>query len=172
MSPKFLAGESYGTLRGAALAEHLQGRYGMYLNGLMLISSVLDLSSIDFEKQRNDRAHALYLPTYAAVAALPRHGRDAAGCGPCSTEAEAYAARDYPWVLSRGDRLTAAERAEAVADARPALRPDRGLRRPGRPAHRAPARFFTELLRDQRLVVGRLDSRFTGPAESAIAEMT
>ena len=68
MSPKFVAGESYGTLRGAALAEHLQSRHGMYLNGLILISSVLDLSSIDFEKQRNDRAHALYLPTYAAIA--------------------------------------------------------------------------------------------------------
>ena len=73
MSPKFLVGESYGTLRAAALAEHLQGRYGMYLNGVMLISSVLDLSSIDFEKQRNDRAHALYLPTYAAVSHF--HGR-------------------------------------------------------------------------------------------------
>ncbi|MEW3744855.1 hypothetical protein QOZ75_29710, partial [Pseudomonas aeruginosa] len=55
MSPKFVAGESYGTLRGAALAERLQTRHGMYLNGLILISSVLDLSSIDFEQQRNDR---------------------------------------------------------------------------------------------------------------------
>src|SRR6476660_3049341 len=43
MSPKFLAGESYGTLRAAALAEHLQSRHGLYLNGVMLISSVLDL---------------------------------------------------------------------------------------------------------------------------------
>ena len=76
MSPKFVAGESYGTLRGAALAEHLQSRYGMYLNGLVLISSVLDLSSVDFENQRNDRAHALYLPTYAAVAHFHgKHGR-------------------------------------------------------------------------------------------------
>ncbi len=48
MSPKFVAGESYCTLRGAALAEHLQSRHGMYLNGLILISSVLDLSSLDF----------------------------------------------------------------------------------------------------------------------------
>ena len=82
MSPKFLAGESYGTLRAAALAEHLQGRYGMYLNGVMLISSVLDLSSIDFEKQRNDRAHALYLPTYAAVVALPRTAGTPRAAGP------------------------------------------------------------------------------------------
>ncbi len=106
MSPKFVAGESYGTLRGAALAEHLQSRYGMYLNGLVLISSVLDLSSVDFENQRNDRAHALYLPTYAAVAHYHgKHGRRGR-CGPSSTRREAYAARDYPWVLSRGARLT------------------------------------------------------------------
>ncbi len=68
LSPKFVIGESYGTLRGAALAEHLQRRHGLYLNGLVLISSVLDLASIDFENQRNDRAHALYLPFYAATA--------------------------------------------------------------------------------------------------------
>src|SRR5690349_6728203 len=42
MSPKFLAGESYGTTRAAGLASHLQERYGMYLNGVMLISVVLE----------------------------------------------------------------------------------------------------------------------------------
>ena len=68
MSPKFVAGESYGTLRGAALVHHLQERHAIYVNGPVLISSVLDLSSIDFDNQRNDRAHALYLPTYAAIA--------------------------------------------------------------------------------------------------------
>ena len=46
LSPKFLAGESYGTLRAAGLAEHLQERYGLYLNGLLLISSVLDLGTL------------------------------------------------------------------------------------------------------------------------------
>ena len=92
MSPKFLAGESYGTLRAAALAEHLQGRYGMYLNGVMLISSVLDLGSIDFEKQRNDRAHALYLPTYGGLPCARPAGRR--GLRSLLTEAEAYASRD------------------------------------------------------------------------------
>jgi carboxypeptidase C (cathepsin A) len=142
----------------------------MYLNGIMLISSVLDLSSIDFEKQRNDRAHALYLPTYAAVSHF--HGRQGRrALRPLLTEAEAYAARDYPWVLSRGDRLTAAERADAVATVArlSGLSGDYVDRADLRIEH---LRFFTELLRDQRLVVGRLDSRFTGPAESAIAEMT
>ena len=168
MSPKFVAGESYGTLRGAALAEHLQSRYGMYLNGLILISSVLDLSSVDFENQRNDRAHALYLPTYAAVAHFHgRHGRRS--LRDVLDEAEAYAARDYPWVLSRGNRLTPAERAEAVATVArlSGLGEDYVDRADLRIEH---WRFFTELLRDQRLSVGRLDARYTGPAAAAIAE--
>ena len=168
MSPKFVAGESYGTLRGAALAEHLQSRYGMYLNGLVLISSVLDLSSVDFENQRNDRAHALYLPTYAAVAHYHgKHGRRSLQS--VLDEAQAYAARDYPWVLSRGNRLTRRERAEAVATlARiSGLTEDYVDRADLRIEH---WRYFTELLRDQRLTVGRLDARFTGPAAAAIAE--
>ncbi|WP_374969751.1 S10 family peptidase [Terrabacter sp. BE26] len=168
MSPKFVAGESYGTLRGAALAEHLQSRYGMYLNGLVLISSVLDLSSVDFENQRNDRAHALYLPTYAAVAHF--HGKHAGrSLRDVLDEAEAYAARDYPWVLSRGNRLTAAERAEAVSTVArlSGLTEDYVDRADLRIEH---WRYFTELLRDQRLSVGRLDARYTGPAAAAIAE--
>jgi carboxypeptidase C (cathepsin A) len=168
LSPKFVAGESYGTLRGAALAERLQSRYGMYLSGLILISSVLDLSSLDFEKQRNDRAHALYLPFYAAVAHL--HGRH--GDRPREevlAEAEDYAARDYPWALSRGARLTADERAETVrrVASLSGLSEEYVDRAELRIEH---WRFFGELLRDQRLTVGRLDARFTGPAASAIAE--
>ena len=168
MSPKLLAGESYGTLRAAALAEHLQTRFGLYLNGIMLISSVLDLGSVDFENQRNDRAHALYLPTYAAIAHY--HGKHPGrSLREVLDEAEAYAARDYPWVLSRGNRLTPAERAEAVATlARlTGLTEDYVDRTDLRVEH---WRFFGELRRDERVVVGRLDGRFSGPAASAIAE--
>ncbi|HRC42075.1 MAG TPA: peptidase S10 [Tetrasphaera sp.] len=168
LSPKFVIGESYGTLRGAALAEHLQTRHGMYLNGLVLISSVLDLSSIDFANQRNDRAHALYLPFYAATAHY--HGKHPGRTrAEVIAEAQAYADRDYPWVLSRGALLTAEERGAAIATiARlSGLTPDYVDRADLRIEH---WRYFGELLRDQRRTVGRLDARFTGPAASAIAE--
>jgi carboxypeptidase C (cathepsin A) len=167
MSPKLLAGESYGTLRAAALAEHLQARHSMFVNGLLLISSVLDVGSIDFENQRNDRAHALYLPTYAAIAHY--HGKVKGSLKKVLAEAEEYAARDYPWVLSRGDRLTAKERAQAVRRIAglTGLSEDYVDRADLRIEH---WRFFGELRRDERLTVGRLDGRFTGPAASAIAE--
>ncbi len=168
MSPKFLAGESYGTLRGAALVEHLQSRHGLYPNGLILISSVLDLASIDFENQRNDRAHVLYLPTYAAIAHYHgKHGRRSLRS--VLDEAEEYAARDYAWVLARGNRLTRRERAAAVTKiARlSGLSEEYVDRAELRIEH---WRFFGELLRDQRRTVGRLDGRFTGPMASAIAE--
>jgi carboxypeptidase C (cathepsin A) len=159
MSPKYLCGESYGTIRAAALARHLQDRYGMYLNGLELVSSCLDFGTLDFGGD-NDDPYVLYLPTYAAIANYHgKHGdrplRDALD------EAEAYAAREYPWVLARGSRLSDAERADAVARiaALTGLSPDYVDRVNLRPEH---VRFLTELLRDQRRTVGRLDGRFTG----------
>ncbi|MEV0586945.1 peptidase S10 [Nonomuraea sp. NPDC050310] len=159
MSPKFLAGESYGTLRAAALAEYLQTRYSMYLNGLMLISSVLDMGTIDFTPG-NDRPYALFLPTYAAIAHYHGlHGdRELADV---LREAEEYAERDYLWALARGTRLSAEERAAAVAKVASlsGLSEDYVDRVNLRIEH---IRFFTELLRDRRRTVGRLDGRFTG----------
>src|ERR1017187_4448541 len=72
MSPKYLCGESYGTTRAAGLASYLQDRYGMYLNGLILISAFLNGGSAEFAGG-NDNPYALYLPTYAAVANF--HGK-------------------------------------------------------------------------------------------------
>lgn len=168
LSPKFLAGESYGTTRAAALADHLQSQYGLYLNGLMLISSVLDFATIDFDFD-NDRAHVDYLPTYAAVAHYHgKHGRKSLRT--VLHEAEEYAAHDYPLALSRGSRLSAAERADHVRRlaALTGLTEDYVDRADLRIEH---VRFFTELLRDQRLAVGRLDARFTGPLARGNAEM-
>src|SRR5256884_6732821 len=66
-SPKFLIGESYGTFRSAALGNYLQARDSVHLNGIVLISSVLDLSSLTFTPG-DDRPYIFYLPSYAAVA--------------------------------------------------------------------------------------------------------
>jgi carboxypeptidase C (cathepsin A) len=159
MSPKLLAGESYGTLRAAALAEHLQSRYGMYLNGIALISTVLDMGTIRFT-EGNEAPYPLFLPTYAAIAHY--HGRH--GGRPLRevlAEAEAYAARDYPWALARGARLTDDERAEHVATVArlTGLSPEYVDRVNLRIEH---VRFYTELLRDSGRTVGRLDGRFTG----------
>ncbi|MBI2775830.1 MAG: peptidase S10 [Chloroflexi bacterium] len=158
LSPKFLAGESYGTLRAAGIASHLQNRYGMYLNGLVLISSVLDIGTIEFT-EGNDLPYVLYLPTYAAVAWY--HGKHPGrALEAVVAEAEAYAAADYPRVLARGNRLSAVERrAAATKVARlTGLRREYVERSDLRIEH---VRFFTELLRDRGLSVGRLDARFT-----------
>jgi len=159
LSPKYLCGESYGTLRAAALAAHLQDRYGMYLNGLILISAVLDIGTLEFVPG-NDLPYPLILPTYAAIAHY--HGKHGDRLLPeVLAEAEEFARRDYPWALAEGARLSTVDRQAAVATlARLAgLDPDYVDRVDLRVEH---IRFFTELLRDRRRVVGRLDGRFLG----------
>ncbi|MCP2253210.1 Carboxypeptidase C (cathepsin A) [Prauserella aidingensis] len=158
LSPKFVAGESYGTLRAAALAAHLQSRHGLYLNGLLLISSVLDMGTIRFT-EGNDLPYSLFVPTYAAIAHYHgRHGDRA--LDDVLAEAEEFASRDLPWALQRGARLDPDERAGIVAK----LAELTGLseayvdRVNLRIEH---VRFFTELLRDEGLVTGRMDGRFT-----------
>lgn len=167
LSPKFIAGESYGTIRAAALAEHLQERYGWYPNGLLLISSVLDMGTIRFSAG-NDLPYSLYLPTYAAIAHY--HGKH--GDRPLREvleDAEDFAARDYPWALARGARLSESERADIVrrTAALIGLSEDYVDRANLRVEH---LRFFTELLRDRRLTVGRMDGRFTGWEPDAVGE--
>jgi carboxypeptidase C (cathepsin A) len=159
LSPKFLAGESYGSTRAGALALHLQTRYGMYLNGLMLISIALDFATIIF-REGNDVPYPMFLPTYAAIAHY--HGKHGdRTLTDVLAEAEDYAANEYPIVLARGSRLSTAERAAAVAKiaALTGVSEDYVDRVNLRMEH---VRFYTELLRDRRLVVGRLDGRFTG----------
>jgi carboxypeptidase C (cathepsin A) len=159
LSPKFLAGESYGTLRAAALAEHLQDRHGMYLNGLMLISSVLDMGSIRFT-EGNDRPYPLFLPTYAAIA--HHHGlHPGRELHEVLADAEEFAAGDYPWALARGSRLAGAD-LDRVAGRLASLSGlgEGYVRRVRlRIEHH---RFFRELLRAPGRTVGRIDGRFTG----------
>jgi carboxypeptidase C (cathepsin A) len=159
MSPKYLCGESYGTTRAAGLARHLQERYGLYLNGLMLISCFLNGGSVMFTPG-NDDPYVSYLPTYAAIANY--HGKHGdRSLREVLEEAEQYAAGDYPRVLALGSRLDAEERASAVTRiaSLTGLSEDYVDRVDLRPEH---IRFLTELLRDQRRTVGRIDGRFAG----------
>ncbi len=167
MSPKFLAGESYGGTRAAALAEYLQTRFGMFLNGVMLIAPALNLETLYFQAESSDLPHPLFLPTYAATAHFH-------GLFPDRTlddvvaDARAYA-DEYRAVLARGQALDPETRAAAVAKiaSLTGLTEDYVDRANLRLEH---TRVYAELLRAQRLVTGRLDTRFTGPADNAIHE--
>jgi carboxypeptidase C (cathepsin A) len=162
MSPKFLIGESYGTTRAAGLSGYLQERHGMYLNGLMLVSSVLEFQTLLFEPH-NDLPCVLYLPSFAATAwyhgRLPRElQRDREAT---IEKARRFALDRYAPALMRGANLPARERAEIAAElarltgVSPEFVERCNLRLE---IHR----FTKELLRDQSRTVGRLDSRFTG----------
>jgi len=162
-SPKFLAGESYGTTRAAALSGYLQGNLGMNLNGIMLLSSVLNFAAILFDPG-NDLPYPLFLPTYTAAAwyhkKLPGD-LQAAGLQKAVEESRRYAAGPYTAALFKGDSITAEERAAVVKNlARltglaPQYVEESNLRIRG-------GRFEKELLRDQRRTVGRYDSRLEG----------
>jgi carboxypeptidase C (cathepsin A) len=161
-SAKFIAGESYGTTRAAGLADFLAERYGMQLNGLVLVSSVLNWQNQEFNVG-NDIAPIIHLPTYAATAwyhkKLPAELQ-----GNLQTtlkEVEEFARTDYALALLQGDRLPDARRREIAAKVAryTGLSPEYVERSNLRIDI---YRFLKELLRDQGKTVGRLDSRFTG----------
>ena len=161
-SPKFLCGESYGTTRAASLADHLQRRYGMYLNGIVLVSAVLNFQTIRFSTG-NDLPHALFLPGYCATAWYHRR------LGPelqkdlqkTLRACEKFTLDKYVPALAKGDALPDEQRREIIegiahfTGLSPAYIDQNNLRiRTGR--------FNKELLRARRRTVGRLDSRYLG----------
>lgn len=166
MSPKFLIGESYGGTRGAALAEYLQQRFGMFLNGVMLVAPALNLEAL-FDGEHSNLPHPLFLPLYAATAHY--HGL----LGERELDDVVAEARDwtetYSSVLARGARVPDDERAAAVTKiaSLTGLSEDYVDRANLRLEH---TRVYAELLRARRLVTGRLDTRFTGPADNYIHE--
>jgi carboxypeptidase C (cathepsin A) len=170
-SPKFLIGESYGTTRAAALSGHLQERHGMYLNGVMLVSSILNFQTA-IPNPGNDLPFILFLPTYAATAWY--HGQLAPelqhDLHATLREVEAFAQGAYTLALMKGDALPDAERAEIAAQ----LARYTGLSREYVEQTNLRIniyRFVKELLRRQRRTVGRLDSRFTGIDRDAADDM-
>jgi len=162
-SPKLIAGESYGTVRAAGLSDYLQSRYGLYMNGIVLISSVLNYETISFAPG-TDAAYPLFLPSYAAVAWYHHKlGADlqAKPLADVLTEAENFSNGDYLTALARGDALPAADRDRAAAEL---------SRLTSLPAAyfaqlhlRVPDQlYFSQLLKDEDRGIGRYDGRFKG----------
>jgi carboxypeptidase C (cathepsin A) len=160
-SPKFVAGESYGTTRSAGLAGFLQSRYGMHLNGVVLLSSVINWQTKVFNVG-NDLPYPLILPTYTAAAWYhDKLGDRFASLEQALDAAREFALGEYASALMLGDRL-AGERRAAV---RRRLAELSGLDEDY--LEDADLRveifqFTKELLREEGRTIGRLDARYTG----------
>ncbi len=160
-SPKFLAGESYGTTRAAGLSGYLQDSLGISIDGIVFISPILDFQTARFD-DGNDTAFWLYLPSYTATAWY--HKKLDASVGDLSAayeESRRFASNEYLLALAKGDALSVKERDDIAAKyarltgVSKQFVLNNNLRLP---LHR----FTKELLRDQARSVGRLDARYKG----------
>ncbi len=171
-SPKFLFGESYGTTRAADVVDRLQG-HGMAIDGVVLLSSVLDFNVIDNGGgPGEDYGYIAFLPTEAAVAwyhhAVPGNPPDLAGF---VAEVRAFAAGPYAAALQRGDEIDGATRRAIVARIHAYTGLDPGyIER----AHLRidPGRFEHQLLAAKGITTGRLDGRYQGPTIDPTADST
>ena len=163
LSPKIVLGESYGTTRAAGLSDYLQNRYGLYLNGIILVSSVLNYQELLFTPQNND-PYIDFLPSFATTAWY--HHKlspelQAKTVAEVAAEARTFAGGDYTLALAHGDAVPAEEKkriAEQLSRFTGLSASDFQLLR----LRLKDSRFFTELLREQGRLVGRFDARFTG----------
>ncbi len=161
-SPKFLIGESYGTTRAANVVDRLQIG-GVGINGVVLISSALNLAALDPALPGDEMSNVAFLPSEAAVAwfhhALP--GPPPAQLVPFLAEVRAFAAGPYATALLAGDQLDAQTRRTTIAQLHRYTGLDEAY------IDRAdlridPTRFEKELLRGRSRLTGRLDGRFVG----------
>ena len=161
-SPVLLAGESYGTTRGAGLANKLQ-EMGVVLSGVILVSCAMDLQSIVFAPA-NDLPFALFLPAFANVAQYHGllQGPLAASPEAARAAAESYVQEEYAAALQAGSRLSErqrsriARRVSELTGLSRALVEEKNLRV-------SDQTFFFEALRSRGRIVGRLEARATGP---------
>jgi carboxypeptidase C (cathepsin A) len=171
LSPKYLCGESYGVFRAAGLADHLRDRYGMYLNGLILVSGVLDFATI-WNDPGNDLPYPLILPAYTAAAQfhkkLPPDLQD--DLPKALAEAREFARGEYTSALHQGATLPTDERQKIIAELarltglKPQVIEDNDLRIDE-------AIFRKQLLHDEGLILGAYDARITGRDDDAASPM-
>ncbi|MBT0586239.1 S10 family peptidase [Alteromonas oceanisediminis] len=170
-SPKYLAGESYGTTRAAAMVKSLQEGWGSIdLNGVLLISSILDFQAGDFT-DGNDLPYVTFLPTYAATAwyhdVVPDKSQWSSFEGFIDAVRE-FSLEDYATALIKGSLMAESERQHVIEQ----LHQFTGLRK--QYLQQSDLRvdeflFMKELLRDRGEVVGRLDSRYLGEDASIVS---
>ncbi|HEY5263440.1 MAG TPA: hypothetical protein VIJ37_00495 [Steroidobacteraceae bacterium] len=164
-SPKYLFGESYGTTRSAVLVNILQGEKSLDVNGVILLSQILNFDDSVDGPQYNpgvDLPYALALPTYAATAwyhhKLPNQP---AALEPLLREVENFAMTDYSQALAAGSTLSAERKSQIAAK----LHDYTGL--PADYIERANLRVnggeFEKTLLGSETTTGRLDTRFSGP---------
>jgi carboxypeptidase C (cathepsin A) len=161
-SPKYLAGESYGTTRAAGLSKFLQDRYRIYVNGIFLISAVLNFGTNDYYVG-NDLPRALYIPSYTAAAWYHKKLAPALQKDLQKTlkESEQFAIGEYATALLKGGWLSDIEK-DAIATKMSyytGLSKELILQSNLRVVE---GRFWKELRRSEGLTIGRLDARFTG----------
>lgn len=160
-SPKFVGGESYGTTRAAHLAGWLVDN-GIALNGVMMISTVLNFQA-SRQSRSNDLGWIGYLPTYTATAWYHKRLPPDLQTQPLEQvlrQVERWTDTTYLLALHAGDRLSASARGQVATDLARFTGLDREFVEQN-DLRITLSRFNAELLRDRRVAVGRLDSRFT-----------
>ncbi len=162
LSPKFIAGESYGTTRTAGLSGYLQNQIGMNFNGLILISSVLNFQTISFSPG-NDLPFILYLPAYTCAAWYHKKLTPSLQADLTKTrqKVEQFVLDEYLVALAKGNGLTEPERNKIIEK----LADYTGLSKlyiKNANLRISQEDFVKELLRSENRWVGILDSRITG----------
>lgn len=165
-SPKYLCGESYGGIRAAGLSDHLQSRYGMSLNGVVLLSSLLDFRTL-FPAQGSQLSHQVFLPTFATTAL--HHGKIQGDRDKIVTKAKKFAFGEYGTALLKGRDLTHQE-AQAIATELSDLTGISAEIWINKKLRMSPTEFRAELLREEGKVIGRFDARVSWDATNTEAQ--
>ena len=168
-SPLFLLGESYGTTRSAGIAGNLS-QQGISFNGITLLSTVLNFQTL-IDQKTNDQPYIFLIPSYTMIAGYhhklpPDLQQDV---NKARQQAEQWASGEYAQALNKGDSLTADERQKTIEQ----MSRYTGLSK--EVIDQADLRInvpeFTHyLLIDQKLRVGRLDGRYTGPDPNGLLD--
>ncbi len=168
-SPKYLLGESYGTFRSAGVVDYLSANMGIAVNGVVLVSNVLDIRSLSF-LPGDDLSYIVNLPTYAATSwfhnKLPNKPSD---LNSFLKEVRNFAGGDYTNALMKGDKLPDAEREQILNKlvAYTGLSKDyldKANLRVNQP------QYSKELLRNDHADIGRLDARYKGISQDLLGE--